>query len=659
MSRDPRPIDAHRLLAEGRTLRALARTLVGADAGEDVVHDAYVAALQQRGPVERPGAWLTGVVMRLSARLRRTNARRSQREHRVANWQVDATADPAQIAEQAEALREIANAVHDLDEPFRTVVVLRYWHDASPGEIASQLGVPVETVRTRLHRGIERVRAQLDRHRGGREAWRGALLVLLPRREAAGSAMPHLAFAGLLMNAKLLASILASVALVFVLAQIWQRAPGQPHDQARDTAVAQPVSATLPVVVSEPQRIDAAPVPPTAEAPASKHRVRCVDEWGTPVARAAVRLVRMPYGCGVPDREGICGDDGQVVFDDVETAKYIVRARRDTLHHIPHFRDINKKAHSLPAAPLDIELREAWIGGVVMPGTPIVAFGHSLGGFTASTNELPRPDAWPSPEAETSAIWSAKHPDARFIVAFQDPRRRLVDTLRARVHWYGHHEVNRDLRMWRVSQFPGPEVVDDSSVPARPWASVRVALTTPEGTPLPAALASALRPTLRLCSSAQPMWNPIAGHALTDPVVRLPVGEYELRRPLPEAKREGSNAMMAPVAKCTITTDTEQVQLPIAVDERVVRLRVNGLKNAGYMLQLTGAAGPEPLQFGRIDGDHDLLLRRGAFVATFRRVREGVPEELRRNLEVTDAIEQLVTWDVSDATWETVSARSR
>src|SRR5262245_46370214 len=43
---DPPPFTPDRLLAEGRALRALARSLVGAEHGDDLVHDGYVAALR-------------------------------------------------------------------------------------------------------------------------------------------------------------------------------------------------------------------------------------------------------------------------------------------------------------------------------------------------------------------------------------------------------------------------------------------------------------------------------------------------------------------------------------------------------------------------------------------------------------------------------------
>ena len=57
-----------------------------------------------------------------------------------------------------------------LDEPVRTVVLLRYWEGLPPRRIAARLEIPVETVRTRLKRGLHKLRVRLDGECGGRRA---------------------------------------------------------------------------------------------------------------------------------------------------------------------------------------------------------------------------------------------------------------------------------------------------------------------------------------------------------------------------------------------------------------------------------------------------------------------------------------------------------
>ncbi|MEM7263157.1 MAG: carboxypeptidase regulatory-like domain-containing protein, partial [Planctomycetota bacterium] len=73
-------------------------------------------------------------------------------------------------------------AVLALPEPYREMVVRRYFHGATPTEIAARLDLPVKTVKTRLHRALERLRRELDERYGSRAAW---AVVALPIAKSA------------------------------------------------------------------------------------------------------------------------------------------------------------------------------------------------------------------------------------------------------------------------------------------------------------------------------------------------------------------------------------------------------------------------------------------------------------------------------------------
>lgn len=173
---DPDVDRARQLLAEGTALRRLACSLLGdhADA-EDLVQDALVASL--RSPCVDAGKlpWLSGTLRNLALLWRRTATRRAARETLAAAARPAHASDPAEIAAEAEAMRVIAAAVHELAEPFRTVVVMRYWRGLLPEAIAQQLGVPRNTVRSRLQRGLDRLRGRLGDHFGDRRSWLAAL----------------------------------------------------------------------------------------------------------------------------------------------------------------------------------------------------------------------------------------------------------------------------------------------------------------------------------------------------------------------------------------------------------------------------------------------------------------------------------------------------
>jgi RNA polymerase sigma-70 factor (ECF subfamily) len=70
--------------------------------------------------------------------------------------------DPAMLSLRAERATEIRTAVAALPEPYREVVALRFFGEASLQEIANETGRPLGTVKTHLHRGLERLRARLE-----------------------------------------------------------------------------------------------------------------------------------------------------------------------------------------------------------------------------------------------------------------------------------------------------------------------------------------------------------------------------------------------------------------------------------------------------------------------------------------------------------------
>jgi RNA polymerase sigma-70 factor (ECF subfamily) len=70
--------------------------------------------------------------------------------------------DPALASLQAERAAGIRAAVGRLDEPYREVVVLRFFGELSLEEIASQTGRPLGTVKTHLRRGLLRLRGSVE-----------------------------------------------------------------------------------------------------------------------------------------------------------------------------------------------------------------------------------------------------------------------------------------------------------------------------------------------------------------------------------------------------------------------------------------------------------------------------------------------------------------
>jgi RNA polymerase sigma-70 factor (ECF subfamily) len=174
-------------LAQVGWMRSLARSLLAdPSAADDVVQEAWAAALEHPPLADRPlEPWLARVVRNFAWKRRRGERRRAEHE-RVASPPEPAPS-PAATAERLELQRTVLAAVEAVPEPLRTVVVQRYLEGRSGAEIARALGVPEGTVRWRLKRGLEELRGRLDQRYGERDAW---CALLAPLASAPAPVLP-------------------------------------------------------------------------------------------------------------------------------------------------------------------------------------------------------------------------------------------------------------------------------------------------------------------------------------------------------------------------------------------------------------------------------------------------------------------------------------
>ncbi|MSR61811.1 MAG: sigma-70 family RNA polymerase sigma factor [Planctomycetes bacterium] len=177
---------------QGRALRGLACSLLGdAHAAEDVVQETWLACLERpRALPERVSAWLGTVTKHLALRRKRGEQRLRSREKRAALPERLEALQQRNL-EREEALRAVTAALLALEEPFKTALLLRYFEERTPNEIALELGEPLATVKSRLARGLEKLRAKLGREFAGDDTRRTRALSAL-----AGSSAPSLVIGG-------------------------------------------------------------------------------------------------------------------------------------------------------------------------------------------------------------------------------------------------------------------------------------------------------------------------------------------------------------------------------------------------------------------------------------------------------------------------------
>ncbi|MCP5024476.1 MAG: RNA polymerase sigma factor, partial [bacterium] len=184
----PSDITPEALLAHSDWIRHLVAGLVR-DPGrtDDVLQETWLIALQ-RPPQEEGNlrGWLASVARSVIQNFGRCEGRRQYREQAVAR--LEALPDTVDVIAKARLQGRMVDAVLGLDEPYRSSVLLRFFEDLPPREIAERLGRPVNTVRTHIARGLAQLRTELDAEFGDRESWGMAFLPLLwgGKSQAAG-----------------------------------------------------------------------------------------------------------------------------------------------------------------------------------------------------------------------------------------------------------------------------------------------------------------------------------------------------------------------------------------------------------------------------------------------------------------------------------------
>jgi RNA polymerase sigma factor (sigma-70 family) len=132
---------------------------VGKEIADDLASETFAQAFEHRKRYDRrrPDArpWLYGIAHNLLRHHYRDEERALRAYARTAA--VEAS-DPGEARNS-----EVAAALAELSPGERDVLLLVAWAELEYAEVAEALGVPVGTVRSRLHRARARVRELLDR----------------------------------------------------------------------------------------------------------------------------------------------------------------------------------------------------------------------------------------------------------------------------------------------------------------------------------------------------------------------------------------------------------------------------------------------------------------------------------------------------------------
>jgi len=131
---------------------------------EDVAQEVFLELYQRLATIQSPAHltfWLRRVAVHRSIDQGRKQVHRREEE-------LDSIVEPAAARAASDTMLHdrLRQSLRALPEKQRMVVVLRYQEDMGPAEIAEVMEMPVNTVKSTLHRTLEELRKKLTRKIG-------------------------------------------------------------------------------------------------------------------------------------------------------------------------------------------------------------------------------------------------------------------------------------------------------------------------------------------------------------------------------------------------------------------------------------------------------------------------------------------------------------
>jgi RNA polymerase sigma-70 factor (ECF subfamily) len=145
-----------------RRVAALLGRLAGPRAAADLCQEVFLR-LYQAGPRYREEGAFTTWLYRIALNVARDAGRRARHDPRpLAGHEPPAGGAPDDDACRREAAHLVADAVAELPDPLRDVLILRHYEDMSFEDIARLTGTPASTLKSRFAAALARLRVRLE-----------------------------------------------------------------------------------------------------------------------------------------------------------------------------------------------------------------------------------------------------------------------------------------------------------------------------------------------------------------------------------------------------------------------------------------------------------------------------------------------------------------
>lgn len=161
-----------------RLFRVLIRILNDEEEAKNILQETFLQAFLRRDTFRKESKWTTWLYA-IGINLARASLRKSKRLSSLGDQDVErmqpsfakgmfvetpASWDPLKLTEQTNKNEILYQAIEQLPEDYRAIVVLRDIEEHSSEEVANILGISSGAVRVRLHRARHALRALLTPH---------------------------------------------------------------------------------------------------------------------------------------------------------------------------------------------------------------------------------------------------------------------------------------------------------------------------------------------------------------------------------------------------------------------------------------------------------------------------------------------------------------
>ncbi|WCR25821.1 sigma-70 family RNA polymerase sigma factor [Paenibacillus thiaminolyticus] len=129
----------------------------------DIVQETVYKAIISVGQLRQP-QFLKTWLFRIAINCAHDALRKSKRVVAMEDGVLDAMVNPPES--NREEMFDVRQAIERLDQKYKKVIILKFFEDMTLEDVAEILELPISTVKSRLYRGLEKLKIDLEEVEG-------------------------------------------------------------------------------------------------------------------------------------------------------------------------------------------------------------------------------------------------------------------------------------------------------------------------------------------------------------------------------------------------------------------------------------------------------------------------------------------------------------